>query len=73
MSVVPPMALWQLDIVGGAFLADGTKAKIVTGVDDHSPVLRERLGGRPRDGAGGVPVVRRRAAAVRGTGRGLDE
>ena len=30
------MALWQLDIVGGAFLADGTEAKIVTGVDDHS-------------------------------------
>jgi transposase InsO family protein len=31
-----PMALWQLDIVGGAFLADGTEAKVVTGVDDHS-------------------------------------
>ena len=30
------MALWPLDIVGGAFLADGTEAKIVTGVDDHS-------------------------------------
>jgi hypothetical protein len=31
-----PMALWQLDIVGGAFLAGGTEAKVVTGVDDHS-------------------------------------
>jgi len=31
-----PMALWQLDIVGGVLLADGTEAKIVTGVDDHS-------------------------------------
>ena len=31
-----PMALWQIDIMGGAFLADGTEAKIVTGVDDHS-------------------------------------
>jgi len=31
-----PMALWQLDIVGGMFLADRTEAKIVTGVDDHS-------------------------------------
>ena len=30
------MALWQLDIVGGAFLADGTEANIVTGLDDHS-------------------------------------
>src|SRR5262245_12621775 len=31
-----PMALWQLDIMGGAFLSDGTEAKIVTGLDDHS-------------------------------------
>jgi transposase InsO family protein len=31
-----PMELWQMDIVGGPFLADGTEAKIVTGVDDHS-------------------------------------
>ncbi len=31
-----PIALSQLDIVGGVFLADGTEAKIVTGVDDHS-------------------------------------
>ena len=31
-----PMQLWQLDIVGGVFLTDGTQCKIVTGVDDHS-------------------------------------
>ena len=31
-----PMALWQIDIVGGVMLADGTEAKVVTGVDDHS-------------------------------------
>lgn len=31
-----PMALWQMDIVGGVFLADGTECKVVTGVDDHS-------------------------------------
>jgi transposase len=31
-----PMALWQLDIVGGVFLVDGTEVKVVTGVDDHS-------------------------------------
>jgi transposase InsO family protein len=31
-----PMALWQLDIMGGVFLADGREVKIVTGVDDHS-------------------------------------
>jgi transposase InsO family protein len=31
-----PMALWQMDIVGGVFLADGSECKVVTGVDDHS-------------------------------------
>jgi transposase InsO family protein len=31
-----PMELWQLDIVGGVRLADGTETKIVTGVVDHS-------------------------------------
>ncbi len=31
-----PMALWQMDLVGGVFLADGTEAKLVTGIDDHS-------------------------------------
>jgi hypothetical protein len=30
------MTLWQSDIVGGAFLADGTEAKIVARIDDHS-------------------------------------
>lgn len=31
-----PMELWQMDVVGGFVLADGTKAKVLTGVDDHS-------------------------------------
>lgn len=31
-----PMELWQMDIVGGFALADGTSAKALTGVDDHS-------------------------------------
>src|SRR5919202_1390338 len=31
-----PMELWQLDIVDGVKLADGSETKIVTGVDDHS-------------------------------------
>ncbi len=30
------MELWQLDIVGGARLANGSEAKIVSGIDDHS-------------------------------------
>ncbi len=28
--------MWQMDIVGGIFLTDGSEAKVVTGVDDHS-------------------------------------
>src|SRR4051812_8442100 len=31
-----PMELWQMDVVGGFALADGTRAKVLTGVDDHS-------------------------------------
>lgn len=30
------MELWQMDVVGGFLLADGTSAKALTGVDDHS-------------------------------------
>jgi len=31
-----PMELWQLDVTASAFLTNGTEAKIVTGIDDHS-------------------------------------
>jgi transposase InsO family protein len=31
-----PMELWQMDVVGGFLLADGTTAKALTGIDDHS-------------------------------------
>lgn len=31
-----PMELWQLDVVGGVLLADGTECKLLTGIDDHS-------------------------------------
>ena len=30
------MELWQMDVVGGFVLADGTRAKVLSGVDDHS-------------------------------------
>lgn len=30
------MELWQMDVVGGVLFADGTQAKILTGIDDHS-------------------------------------
>jgi transposase InsO family protein len=31
-----PMQLWQMDVMGGIELDDGTELKVVTGVDDHS-------------------------------------
>ena len=31
-----PNELWQMDVVGGILLADGTSLKCLTGVDDHS-------------------------------------
>lgn len=31
-----PNELWQMDVVGSIFTLDGTEAKILTGIDDHS-------------------------------------
>ena len=31
-----PMHLWQLDLVGGIYLADGRECKMLTGIDEHS-------------------------------------
>jgi transposase InsO family protein len=47
-----PMELWQLDVVGGVLLDDGTEAKILTGIDDHSRFcvccgIMPRATGRP--------------------------
>jgi transposase InsO family protein len=30
------MELWQMDVMGRVFLADGQEVKVVTGIDDHS-------------------------------------
>jgi len=30
------MELWQMDVVGGVRLVDGSEAKVVSGIDDHS-------------------------------------
>ncbi|MFE4824608.1 integrase core domain-containing protein [Streptomyces sp. NPDC056704] len=30
------MHLWQMDLVGGIFLADGRECKMLTGIEDHS-------------------------------------
>jgi transposase InsO family protein len=31
-----PMELWQIDVMGGVRLTDGTQLSVVTGIDDHS-------------------------------------
>jgi transposase InsO family protein len=31
-----PMELWQMDVMGGVMLEDGSELKLVTGLDDHS-------------------------------------
>jgi len=31
-----PMQMWQMDVMGGVMLSDGTELKVVTGIDDHS-------------------------------------
>jgi transposase InsO family protein len=31
-----PVSLWQMDVMGGVWLQDGTECKLVTGIDDHS-------------------------------------
>ena len=44
-----PMELWQMDIVGGFPLADGTSAEALTGIDDHSRMcVSARLMARER-------------------------
>jgi transposase InsO family protein len=59
------MELWQLDVVGGFLLADGTHAKALTGVDDHSRFcVSARLMVRERTGA----VCDGLAAALRAYG-----
>jgi transposase InsO family protein len=43
------MELWQMDMVGGFLIADGTSAKALTGLDDHSRMcVSARLMARER-------------------------
>ncbi|MEV6227197.1 integrase core domain-containing protein [Saccharopolyspora shandongensis] len=56
------MHLWQLDLVGGVFLADGRECKILTAIDDHSRfVVAATVLERPTGGA----VVEAFTAAIR--------
>ena len=67
------MQLWQLDIVGGVWLVDTTtgvlrEAKVVTGVDDHSRYLRDRVGRGAGHGPSRVSGIGGGAGPVRGAG-----
>ena len=58
-----PMELWQMDVVGGVLLADGTELKCLTGVDDHSrmcvsAVLMPRANSRSVCGAFSLALER---------------
>jgi transposase InsO family protein len=60
-----PMELWQMDVVGGFLIADGSTAKALTGVDDHSRFcVSARLMVRERT----QPVCDGLAAAMRAHG-----
>jgi hypothetical protein len=45
-----PVELWQMDGVGGVVLADGTRAKALTGIDDLL-----HTGRRPKEAAPELP------------------
>jgi transposase InsO family protein len=59
------MQLWQMDVMGSVFLADGYEVKVVTGIDDHSRfVVCDRM--VPRATAGAVCEALRYALAEHG-------
>jgi transposase InsO family protein len=60
-----PMSLWQMDIMGRVYLADGTELKAVTGLDDHS---RFCVSARLVVRATAKPVCNAFAAAMRAHG-----
>src|SRR5215208_1219704 len=49
-----PMELWQLDVVGGFHLCDGTEVKAVSGIDDNSRFICLRPAGVAGDCEAGV-------------------
>ncbi|MEU4407808.1 helix-turn-helix domain-containing protein [Streptosporangium sp. NPDC023963] len=66
-----PMQLWQMDIMGGVLLEDGTECKLITGVDDHSRFcVIASVVARPTGRQ--VCGVRRGDAHLRGAAGGAD-
>jgi transposase InsO family protein len=56
------MELWQMDVMGGVKLTDGTELKVVTGLDDHS---RFCISAKLAPRATARPVCEALAAALR--------
>jgi hypothetical protein len=44
------MELWQMDVLGGVHLTDGTEVKVVTGINDNSrsSTLNRTVGNKSR-------------------------
>ena len=66
------MELWQMDVVGRFFLADGTELKMVTGIDDHSRFVCLRKAGGAGHGPAGVRRAGRGVGPPRGAGADPD-
>ena len=45
-----PMELWQMDVMGGVLVQDGTECTVVTGIGRPLEVLRDRQAGCKGDG-----------------------
>ena len=53
-----------MDVVGGVLLADGTEAKVLTGVDDHSRFCVCCRGHGPGHGPTSLRLLRRRRSSA---------
>ena len=60
------MELWQMDVMGRVFLADGQEVKIVTGIDDHSRFVVCAKVGAAGHRPAGLPGAGRSAAPAWG-------
>ena len=66
-----PMELWQMDVVGGFHLVDGTELKAVSGIDDNSRFVTSAMLVR-RATAGPARCVRRCWRRCGGTAAGSE-
>ncbi len=67
-----PMHLWQMDLAGGIYLADGRECKMLTGIDDHSRFVVIATPARGAQRSSGVRGVPRGDAPPRRAVRSVD-